>query len=203
MGSFKLRLVTYFVLLSLVPLLAASWAFSEVRRGVSWQTPTPGLNAALRVAVRDYTQSVREGRDARRRNSLANATSVQRAFLHPTGRRPFASRARSRTRPSTRQSATRSGASRQARRAALVHRVLDQRRRAAGASSSGSRSTTRSFVSFGRTPGSSPKTTSCLRPAGGWSPAHACCSEAERFRVSGRATSSSAAGNTAPFRQRS
>ncbi len=37
MGSFKFHLVTYFLLLSLLPLLAASWAFSEVaaRRPVS------------------------------------------------------------------------------------------------------------------------------------------------------------------------
>ncbi len=29
MGSFKLRLVLYFVLLSLVPLAGATWAFTE------------------------------------------------------------------------------------------------------------------------------------------------------------------------------
>jgi diguanylate cyclase (GGDEF)-like protein len=80
MGSFKLRLVTYFLLLSLVPLLAASWAFSEVATRGELANTDARLNAALRVAVRDYTQSVRiQASDAAR--SLANATSVQRAFL--------------------------------------------------------------------------------------------------------------------------
>jgi diguanylate cyclase (GGDEF)-like protein len=80
MGSFKLRLVTYFLLLSLVPLLAASWAFSEVATRGELANTDARLNAALRVAVRDYTQSVRtQASDAAR--SLAKATSVQRAFL--------------------------------------------------------------------------------------------------------------------------
>ena len=80
MGSFKLRLVTYFLLLSLVPLLAASWAFSEVATRGELANTDARLNAALRVAVRDYTQSVRtQASEAAR--SLANATSVQRAFL--------------------------------------------------------------------------------------------------------------------------
>src|SRR5215210_6106 len=79
MGSFKLRLVTYFVLLSLVPLLAASWAFSEVATRSELANTDARLNAALRVAVRDYTQTVRDDAVATA-NSLANATSVQRAF---------------------------------------------------------------------------------------------------------------------------
>ena len=81
MGSFKLRLVTYFVLLSLVPLLAASWAFSEVATRSELANTDARLNAALRVAVRDYTQSVRDDASATA-NSLANATSVQRAFFN-------------------------------------------------------------------------------------------------------------------------
>jgi diguanylate cyclase (GGDEF)-like protein len=80
MGSFKLRLVTYFLLLSLVPLLAASWAFSEVATRGELANTDARLNAALRVAVRDYTQSVRD-HAAETASSLANATSVQRAFL--------------------------------------------------------------------------------------------------------------------------
>jgi diguanylate cyclase (GGDEF)-like protein len=80
MGSFKLRLVTYFVLLSLVPLLAAAWAFSEVATRSELANTDARLNAALRVAVRDYTQSVREDAEATA-NSLANASSVQRAFF--------------------------------------------------------------------------------------------------------------------------
>src|SRR6266540_3744348 len=80
MGSFKLRLVTYFVLLSLVPLLAASWAFSQVSTRGELSNADARLNAAMRVAVRDYTQSVRDDA-ARASASLARATSVQRAFL--------------------------------------------------------------------------------------------------------------------------
>ncbi len=80
MGSFKLRLVTYFVLLSLVPLIAASWAFSQVATRSELANTDARLNAALRVAVRDYTQTVREDAAAAA-NSLANATSVQRAFF--------------------------------------------------------------------------------------------------------------------------
>jgi diguanylate cyclase (GGDEF)-like protein len=80
MGSFKLRLVTYFVLLALVPLLAASWAFSEVATRGEFANTDARLNAGLRVAVRDYTQSVRT--DAAATASwLAKATIVQRALL--------------------------------------------------------------------------------------------------------------------------
>jgi diguanylate cyclase (GGDEF)-like protein len=81
MGSFKLRLVTYFVLLSLVPLVAATWAFSEVATRSELANTDARLNAALRVAVRDYTQTVREDAEATA-DSLANATSVQRAFFN-------------------------------------------------------------------------------------------------------------------------
>ena len=80
MGSFKLRLVTYFVLLALVPLLAASWAFSEVSTKSELANTDARLNAALRVAVRDYAQTIDDDATATA-NSLANATSVQRAFL--------------------------------------------------------------------------------------------------------------------------
>jgi diguanylate cyclase (GGDEF)-like protein len=80
MGSFKLRLVTYFLLLSLVPLVAASWAFSEVATRGEMANSDARLNAALRVAVRDYTQRVRDDAVGAA-NSLAHATSVQRAFI--------------------------------------------------------------------------------------------------------------------------
>jgi diguanylate cyclase (GGDEF)-like protein len=80
MVSFKLRLVTYFVLLSLVPLLAAAWAFNELATKSEQANADARLNAALRVAVRDYTQTIRDDAGATA-NSLANATRVQRAFL--------------------------------------------------------------------------------------------------------------------------
>jgi diguanylate cyclase (GGDEF)-like protein len=84
MGSFKLRLVTYFLLLSLVPLLAASWAFNELATRGELASTDARLSAALRVAVRDYTQTV--GKDAAQAaKSLANAKRVQHAFI--TGNR--------------------------------------------------------------------------------------------------------------------
>jgi diguanylate cyclase (GGDEF)-like protein len=79
LGSFKLRLVTYFLLLALLPLLAASWAFSEVAtRGEVGNTDSR-LNAALRVAINDYSRRVRADLVGTA-NSLAHATSVQQAF---------------------------------------------------------------------------------------------------------------------------
>jgi diguanylate cyclase (GGDEF)-like protein len=80
MGSFKLRLVTYFMLLSLLPLVAATWAFSEVARRGETGSADARLSTALRVAVADHTEQVRD-EAAGAANSLARATSVQRAFL--------------------------------------------------------------------------------------------------------------------------
>ena len=78
MGSFKLRLLTYFLLLALLPLLAASWAFSEVAtRGEVGNTDSR-LNAALRVAINDYSRRV-EGLEPTAK-SLARATIVQEAL---------------------------------------------------------------------------------------------------------------------------
>jgi diguanylate cyclase (GGDEF)-like protein len=79
MGSFKLRLVTYFLLLSLVPLVAASWAFSEVATRGELANTDARLNAALRVAVRDYTEQVSDA--AVTAASLARVSAVQRAFI--------------------------------------------------------------------------------------------------------------------------
>ena len=79
MGSFKLRLVTYFLLLALLPLLAASWAFSEVATRSEVGNTDSRLNAALRVAINDYSRRVRADL-AGTANSLANATTVQQAF---------------------------------------------------------------------------------------------------------------------------
>jgi diguanylate cyclase (GGDEF)-like protein len=79
LGSFRLRLVTYFLLLALLPLLAASWAFSEVAtRGEVGNTDSR-LNAALRVAINDYIGRVNDlGNTA---DSLANAAQIQQAFV--------------------------------------------------------------------------------------------------------------------------
>src|SRR5919106_334337 len=79
MGSFKLRLVAYFVLLSLLPLLAAGWGFNEVAGRSEVGNADARLNAALRVAVADYGESVeRDAAEAAR--SLARTPGVQIAL---------------------------------------------------------------------------------------------------------------------------
>ncbi|MGH3091516.1 MAG: diguanylate cyclase [Gaiellaceae bacterium] len=80
MGSFKLRLVTYFMLLSLLPLIAATWAFSEVARRGEAGSADARLSTALRVAAADHAEQVQEDA-ASPANSLARATPVQRAFV--------------------------------------------------------------------------------------------------------------------------
>jgi diguanylate cyclase (GGDEF)-like protein len=80
MGSFKLRLVTYFMLLSLLPLIAATWAFSEVARRGEAGSADARLSTALRVAAADHAEQVQEDAAAAA-NSLARATPVQRAFV--------------------------------------------------------------------------------------------------------------------------
>jgi len=78
LGSFKLRLVTYFLLLALLPLLAASWAFSEVATKSEVSNTDSRLNAALRVSINDYSRRV-DGLGVTAK-SLAGATTVQGAF---------------------------------------------------------------------------------------------------------------------------
>jgi diguanylate cyclase (GGDEF)-like protein len=78
MGSFKFRLVTYFVLLALLPVLAASWAFSEVAARGETRSVDSRLGAALRVAVSDYEEDVGEAADGAA--SLGRSASVQRAL---------------------------------------------------------------------------------------------------------------------------
>ena len=80
MGSFKLRLVTYFLLLSLLPLLAATWAFSEVARRGETGGADARLSTALRVAATDYGEQVQDDAEETAK-SLARATPVQRAFV--------------------------------------------------------------------------------------------------------------------------
>jgi len=79
MGSFKLRLVAYFVLLSLLPLLAAAWGFNEVAGSSELGNADARLNAALRVAVADYGESV-ERDAAETARSLARTPGVQVAL---------------------------------------------------------------------------------------------------------------------------
>jgi diguanylate cyclase (GGDEF)-like protein len=79
LGSFKFRLVSYFLLLSLLPLLAASWAFSEVAARSELGRTDSRLNAALRVAVAAYEEEIAEGASATARE-LAYRRQVQRAL---------------------------------------------------------------------------------------------------------------------------
>jgi len=60
-------------------LLAASWAFSEVATRSEVGNADSRLNAALRVAINDYSRRVRADLVGTA-NSLAHATSVQQAF---------------------------------------------------------------------------------------------------------------------------
>jgi diguanylate cyclase (GGDEF)-like protein len=79
MGSFKLRLVIYFMLLALLPLVAATVAFSEVAERGETGSADARLSTAIRVAQADYEEQIDE--DAvETAHSLARATAVQRAL---------------------------------------------------------------------------------------------------------------------------
>ena len=60
MGSFKLRLVIYFMLLALLPLVAATVAFGEVAERGEVGSADSRLSTALRVAVADYEEQLDE-----------------------------------------------------------------------------------------------------------------------------------------------
>jgi diguanylate cyclase (GGDEF)-like protein len=79
MGSFKLRLVIYFMLLALLPLVAATVAFTEVAIDGEISAADSRLSTAIAVAAADYREQLEDDAvdDA---ESLARATQVQRAF---------------------------------------------------------------------------------------------------------------------------
>ena len=79
MGSFKLRLVIYFMLLALLPLVAATVAFSEVAQRGETGSADARLSTALRVAQADYQEQISEDA-AETAKSLARATQVQQAL---------------------------------------------------------------------------------------------------------------------------
>ena len=81
MGSFKLRLVIYFMLLALLPLVAATVAFSEVAERGETGSADARLSTAIRVAQSDYEEQL-DGDAAETARSLARATSVQRALAN-------------------------------------------------------------------------------------------------------------------------
>jgi len=79
MGSFKLRLVIYFMLLALLPLVAATVAFSEVAERGETNATDSRLTTAIRVAVAEYQEQLDEDAAGTAR-SLARATQVQQAL---------------------------------------------------------------------------------------------------------------------------
>ena len=83
LGSFKLRLVAYFLLLSLLPLMGALWAFSEVAGTSETGRADARLHAAARVAVSNFASRTRTAETTAR--SLARATGFQQA-LAPAAR---------------------------------------------------------------------------------------------------------------------
>ncbi len=74
-GTLKVRLVAYFFLLSLVPLLGAVWAFTDVAAESETAPAEAQLGAALRVAVSDFDGRVRKAEHTAA--LLARATAVQ------------------------------------------------------------------------------------------------------------------------------
>ena len=86
MGSFKLRLVIYFMLLALLPLVAATVAFSEVaERGETGSTDSR-LSTAIRVAQADYEDQLDEERRRRPARSPARPACSRRS--PPAAARP-------------------------------------------------------------------------------------------------------------------
>jgi two-component system cell cycle response regulator len=78
LGSFKFRLAAYFLLLALLPLFGAVWAFSEVAgRGEVGRTDAR-LNGALRVAVEDFASRADQARQTAA--SLGRATGFRDAL---------------------------------------------------------------------------------------------------------------------------
>lgn len=79
MISFKLRLVVYFVLLSLVPLAGATWAFSVAAGRNELQRADTSLNKSVRAAVGDVRLMLEDA--SRQATSLARSTDVQSALV--------------------------------------------------------------------------------------------------------------------------
>jgi two-component system, cell cycle response regulator len=77
--SFKVRLVGYFLLLALLPLLGALWAFSEVAARGETGRADARLNAGLRVALADFNGRVKNAEQTA--DSLARATGFQQVLM--------------------------------------------------------------------------------------------------------------------------
>jgi diguanylate cyclase (GGDEF)-like protein len=78
-GSFKVKLVAYFLLLSLLPLAAAFWGFSTVAARSETRRVDARLQAGLRATLATYQDELRAGDAAAQR--LARDPGFQRALL--------------------------------------------------------------------------------------------------------------------------
>src|SRR5947209_7627944 len=79
MGSFKVKLVAYFLLLSLLPLAAAFWGFSTVAAKSETRRVDARLEGGLRAALATYQDElVAADTDA---ESLARSPAFQRALV--------------------------------------------------------------------------------------------------------------------------
>src|SRR5436190_19654494 len=79
MGSFKVKLVAYFVLLSLLPLAAAFWGFSTVAARSETRRVDALLQAGLRAALAGYQDELRAA--DREAATLSRNPSFQRALV--------------------------------------------------------------------------------------------------------------------------
>jgi diguanylate cyclase (GGDEF)-like protein len=78
-GSFKVKLVAYFLLLSLLPLAAAFWGFSTVAARSETRRVDARLQAGLRATLAAYQEALNSADEAAAR--LAREPSFQRALL--------------------------------------------------------------------------------------------------------------------------
>jgi len=79
LGSFKVKLVAYFLLLSLLPLAAAFWGFSTVAGQSEARRVDARLEAGLRATLAAYQEALGSADEAAGR--LARQPSFQRALL--------------------------------------------------------------------------------------------------------------------------
>ena len=80
MASFKVKLVAYFLLLSLLPLAAAFWGFSTVAARSETRRVDARLQAGLRAVLATYQDELVAADEAAAR--LARSPAFQRALIH-------------------------------------------------------------------------------------------------------------------------
>ena len=80
MGSFKVKLVAYFLLLSLLPLAAAFWGFTSVAKQSEVRRVDARLQSGLRAAVTAYGEDLDLA--TREASALANDPALQLSLIH-------------------------------------------------------------------------------------------------------------------------